>query len=180
MAKGKVIFDKDKYLRDITKTIIRVLDKVGKKLEKMMKSNLVALKSYPAEWRAETVSMLDNVLVEQTDSLIRQAVGLVGADESSFFMIRAMVLEHGTGSRSDDGGTFGGGGAIAHWKGIPGLNDDIDGYNLSYKESYLLPDEFNMSGGHWFKDSCALIEEIFNDEVETMWNNFDFAKYIHS
>ena len=172
--KTTVKFDRDKYLSDFEKKAKKILDKVGNKLIDYMQNNLSELEGYPTAWRVEMMDKLQNKVLEQMDGFILRGIGLVDMPEESFPLIRAKILEHGTGSRGEDNDGL----AVAHWKGEPGLNKNVTGYNVSMKPDFIMPDEFNMSPGHWFSDAVKLIEEMFADEADSFIEKMNPLKYI--
>lgn len=172
--KTQVSFDKDKYLKDFEEKAKRILDKVGDKLIEYMQNNLSELENYPTAWRVEMMDKLKNKVLERMDGFILRGIGLVDVPEDSFALIRARILEHGTGSRGEDNDGL----AIAHWQGEPGLNKNVTGYNISMKPDFIMPDEFNMKPGHWFSDAVKLIDEMFADEADRFIEKLNPMKYI--
>ena len=172
--KTKVVFDKSKYLADFTRKGKAVLNKVGEKLIEHMEKNLDGLTGYPEDWRIEMMVKLQNKVVEEMEGFIKQGVGLIDVDDGEWAMVRAKILEHGTGSRGEDGS----GDPIAHYAGVPGLNKSVTGWNVSQKSDYELPEEFNKSPGHWFSNAVVLIEEIFADEADSLMKDLNPMKYI--
>ena len=163
MAGTQLWFDQDRYLKAVMRQAEKTLHKVGLRLAKMMVRELKGLNGYPSEWRMEMISNIDNRITQKTDTFIEQSVGLIDLQGDVFAIVRAKILEHGTGSRGEAGN-----GAIFHWQGVPGLNKDVTGFNYSDKKTFPLPDEFNMEPGHWYSNACKLIDEIFDDAMDEM------------
>jgi len=173
MAGTTLYFDEEKYKTAVMKQAEKTLKKIGDRLQKMMIREIVKLNGFSGDFRIQTAEQIQNRITEKTDTFIQQSVGLLDIQDDEFAMIKARILEHGTGSRGEDSKN----GAIWHWKGVPGLNKDVTGYNVSEKESFPLPDEFNMSPGHWFENACKLIDEIFDDAMEEMANRVNPLDY---
>lgn len=173
MAGTTLYFDEEKYKTAVMKQAEKTLKKIGERLQKMMIREIVKLNGFSGDFRIQTAEQIQNRITEKTDTFIQQSVGLLDIQDDEFAMIKARILEHGTGSRGEDSKN----GAIWHWKGVPGLNKDVTGYNVSEKESFPLPDEFNMSPGHWFENACKLIDEVFDDAMEEMANRVNPLDY---
>lgn len=173
MAGTKLYFDEERYKDAVMKQAEKTLKKIGERLQKMMIREIVKLNGFSGDFRIQTAEQIQSRITEKTDTFIQQSVGLLDIQDDEFAMIKARILEHGTGSRGEDSKN----GAIWHWKGVPGLNKDVTGRNISEKESFPLPDEFNMSPGHWFENACKLIDEIFDDAMEEMANRVNPLDY---
>ena len=172
--KTKVTFDRDKFLDDFTRKGKDVLKKIGDKLIDHLERNLDSLDEYPEDWRIEMMTKLQNKVVEEMDGFIKQGVGLVDMADNEWAMVRARILEHGTGSKGEDGS----GEPVSHYRNVPGINTPVTGWNVSQREDYKLPDGFNIRPGHWFSDAEKLIEEYFADETESFFRKFNPMKYI--
>lgn len=178
MAGTTLYFDEERYKTAVMKQAEKTLKKIGERLQKMMIREIVKLDGFSGDFRIQTAEQIQNRITEKTDTFIQQSVGLLDIQDNEFAMIKARILEHGTGSRGEDSKN----GAIWHWKGIAGLDKAVTNRDPSLRphlhyESFPLPDEFNMSPGHWFENACKLIDEIFDDAMEEMANRVNPLDY---
>lgn len=184
MAHETFIFDEARFMQDIEKRFKRALDRLGQRVVQMLTKNLRAIPKSGANstgkpsWREATISLFKNKLEDSLDGKLVQMAGLVDLDPSSYDMIRAKVLEYGTGLAADLSGG-GSGDPIAHRPYVPGLNDDITGHNAPFDTDYYeLPIEFNQKPQYWFFEMEVRMEQIIEETLSDVFDGINPWRYI--
>lgn len=177
-------FDEARFVNDVIRRYTRALDSLGKRIVKMLAKNLNEIPKSGRDatgspnWHRDTAALLKTKLEHSLDGKLVQLAGLVDLDPSSYDMIRAKVLEYGTGIAADlsGGGT---GDPIAHRPYVAGLNDDITGHNEPFDAPYYeLPIEFNQKPQYWFFDMEVRMEDIIEESLESVFDGINPWKYI--
>lgn len=181
---GGVFYDRNAFFDRFEEVMKTALQRAGDAAEKLMFENIMSIpkSGYNAtgrpEWHMDVIAALKNKFEWHLNGVMTQLVGMVDVPDNSFLMIKAKLLEYGTGSEGDRQGG-GSGNLIAHRPGVAGLNDDLTGYNAPFDAPYYeLPVEYNQIPQHWFKDADVLIDEIYNDEITAAWAKLDPWKFI--
>lgn len=167
-------FDRIAYIKAITDNAARILEIVTEKIEGYMKQNIASSGDFSAAKLKDPVaSTITHRIEERTEEMVSAVVGMCDA-QGEYELIRARILEHGTGSKGEEGT-----GPIKHIKGNPNaLNSDVTGRNMSEKESFELPEKFNMPPGHWFTDAMKLVDALFDDAMQYINEGIDPTKFM--
>lgn len=168
-------FNRKAYTQDLINAASKVLENVGFVVTRWMERFI--LEGSGSDFstrkiRQPLANAVSHRIEEKTDEMVTEIVGLINSP-SEFDYIRAAIIEHGTGSKNENGGE-----PIQHHSGKEAINSEVTHYVVSDAPDFMMPEKFNMNPEHWFSDTMQLVDTLFDEEIEAMIRNIDLNKYL--
>ena len=121
-------------------------------------------------WRKEIGDNLEHVSTSVTDGGVSMDFGY--SPDSLPDMVRAMIVEDGSGSAAGGAPIHAGSEGRQVWDG------DVSGRHPSKaKTEYDLPDDFNQQGNHFVENSVRLMETEYGEITELVFSTVPDSAY---
>jgi hypothetical protein len=192
-------FDTASLVRDILKECTLALKQVAEKAKQAM---IYELSSHVgagsgttghSTWNREVGAAIDFIAANTaTEAIVK--VGLVNSQDDYNLMFKALLLDLGSGTEADiEGNPW-----IATYLTSDAYNTNRTGFEIltrpgqrlydletdewrmsKAKSEYEIP-QFSQPPTYFFENGLRLIVADFNATIESLLDNFNFAKYLHN